>query len=91
MLGIRQSVGRTGICYDCALAESFFAAMKNERGHRTQYPTRERAGPSVTGRSPSLYSRFANARRVLLRDPGAVPRPALCAAIATHARAGEIC
>lgn len=28
---IRQSVGRTGICYDNALAESFFAALKNER------------------------------------------------------------
>jgi transposase InsO family protein len=28
---IRQSVGRTGICYDNAMAESFFAALKNER------------------------------------------------------------
>jgi putative transposase len=42
-LGIRQSVGRTGICYDNALAESFFAALKNERVHRTQYPTRKHA------------------------------------------------
>ncbi|MEY9995882.1 putative transposase [Streptomyces sp. V4I8] len=42
-LGIRQSVGRTGICYDNALAESFFATLKNERVHRTVYPTRERA------------------------------------------------
>jgi transposase InsO family protein len=42
-LDIRQSVGRTGICYDNALAESFFAALKTERVHRTQYPTREHA------------------------------------------------
>src|SRR5206468_1306108 len=42
-LGIRQSVGRTGSCYDNALAESFFAALKNERVHRTQYPTRKHA------------------------------------------------
>jgi putative transposase len=42
-LGIRQSVGRTGICYDNAMAESFFAALKNERVHRTQYPTRKHA------------------------------------------------
>lgn len=42
-LEIRQSVGRTGICYDNALAESFFAALKTERVHRTQYPTREHA------------------------------------------------
>src|SRR4051812_49650363 len=41
--GIRQSVGRTGICYDNAMAESFFAALKNERVNRTQYPTREHA------------------------------------------------
>ena len=42
-LKIRHSVGRTGICYDNAMAESFFAALKNERIHRTQYPTREHA------------------------------------------------
>jgi transposase InsO family protein len=42
-LGIRQSVGRTGICYDNALAESFFAAYKNELAHRTVYPTRAHA------------------------------------------------
>jgi transposase InsO family protein len=40
---LRQSVGRTGICYDNAMAESFFAALKNERTHRTQYPTRAHA------------------------------------------------
>jgi transposase InsO family protein len=40
--GIEQSVGRTGICYDNAMAESFFAALKNERINRTQYPTRKR-------------------------------------------------
>ena len=45
--GIRQSVGRTGICYDNALAESFFAALKNERVNRTQYPTRKRAMQDV--------------------------------------------
>jgi putative transposase len=42
-LDIRHSVGRTGICYDNAMAESFFAALKNERVHRTEYPTREHA------------------------------------------------
>jgi putative transposase len=40
---LRQSVGRTGICYDNAMAESFNAALKNELVHRTQYPTREHA------------------------------------------------
>jgi len=42
-LGLRNSTGRTGICYDNSMAESFFAALKNERVYRTQYPTREHA------------------------------------------------
>ena len=42
-LGIRQSVGRTGICYDNALAESFNGTLKNELVYRTVYPTREKA------------------------------------------------
>jgi putative transposase len=44
---LRHSVGRTGICYDNAMAESFFAALKNERVHRTEYPTREHARRDV--------------------------------------------
>ncbi len=42
-LDLRQSVGRTGICFDNAMAESFFGALKNELVHRTVYPTREHA------------------------------------------------
>ena len=42
-LGIRQSVGRTGSCFDNALAESFNAAVNVERVHRTVYPTRRKA------------------------------------------------
>lgn len=47
-LGVRQSVGRTGICFDNALAESFFGVLKTERVHRTQYPTREHARRDIT-------------------------------------------
>jgi putative transposase len=47
VLGLRQSVGRTGICYDNAMAESFFAALKNERVHRTAYPTRAHARADI--------------------------------------------
>ena len=46
-LGIRQSVGRTGICYDNALAESFNAAVKVERVHRTVYPSRKKAREDI--------------------------------------------
>jgi transposase InsO family protein len=62
-LKVRQSVGRTGICYDNAMAASFFAALKNERVHRTQYPTREH-----THRDVARYIEFRyNSRR---RDSG---------------------
>lgn len=47
-LGVRQSVGRTGICYDNAWAESFNGTLKNERVYRTQYPTREHARVDIT-------------------------------------------
>ena len=43
-LDIRQSVGRTGICYDNAMAESFFATLKTERVHHTS--TRHRNAPA---------------------------------------------
>jgi putative transposase len=46
-LEIRQSVGRTGICYDNAMAESFNAALKVERVHRTAYPTRKKARADI--------------------------------------------
>ena len=46
-LGIRQSVGRTGICFDNSLAESFNAALKVERVHRTAYPTRKKAKEDI--------------------------------------------
>lgn len=46
-LGLRQSVGRTGICYDNSLAESFNAVLKVERVHRTAYPTRKKAKEDI--------------------------------------------
>jgi putative transposase len=46
-LGIRQSVGRTGICFDNSLAESFNAALKVERVHRTAYRTRKKAKEDI--------------------------------------------
>jgi putative transposase len=55
-----QSVGRTGVCYDNAMAESFFAALKNERVHRTRYLTREHARRDVA-RYIELYY---NSRRL---------------------------
>jgi transposase InsO family protein len=56
-LGIRQSVGRTGICFDNALAESFNAAVKVERVHRTIYPTRKKARDDIARYIETRYNR----------------------------------
>jgi transposase InsO family protein len=57
-LGIRQSAGRTGICFDNALAESFNAALKVERVHRTVYPTRKRAREDIAQYIEIRYNRM---------------------------------
>ena len=46
-LGISQSVGRTGICYDNALSESVNASLKVELVHRTVYPTLRHARKDI--------------------------------------------
>jgi putative transposase len=56
-LGIRQSVGRTGTCFDNALAESFNAAVKVERVHRTAYPTRKKARDDIARYIEIRYNR----------------------------------
>ncbi|MGE5255694.1 MAG: IS3 family transposase [Hyphomicrobiales bacterium] len=56
-LGIRQSVGRTGICYDNALAESWNATVKVERVHRTVYPTRKKAMQDIARYIELRYNR----------------------------------
>jgi transposase InsO family protein len=56
-LKMRQSLGRTGCCYDNALAESFFASLKNERVHRTVYPTRKKAKHDIAHYIEIFYNR----------------------------------
>jgi putative transposase len=56
-LGIRQSVGRTGICYDNSMAESFFGTLKNERVHRVVYATRKQAMADIAAYIELRYNR----------------------------------
>ena len=55
-LGMRSSMGRTGVCWDNAMAESFFSALKNERVYRTVYATKERAKRDVIAYIEGFYN-----------------------------------
>jgi putative transposase len=46
-LGMRSSMGRTGVCWDNSMAESFFLILKNEGVHRTVYSTKAQARSDV--------------------------------------------
>jgi transposase InsO family protein len=56
-LDVAPSVGRTGVCWDNALAESFFAALKNELVHRTAFPTRRHARRAIVSYIEGFYNR----------------------------------
>ena len=51
------SMGRTGICWDNAMAESFFAALKNELIYRTAFPTQESARRAIAEYIEVFYIR----------------------------------
>ena len=52
-------MGYTGVCWDNAMAESFFSARKNERAYRTVYVTKKRARRDVI----TYIEGFCNSRR----------------------------
>jgi transposase InsO family protein len=54
---VRTSVGHTGVCWDNAAAESFFAALKNEMYYRHSWPTRTRARFAVAEYIEVFYNR----------------------------------
>jgi putative transposase len=54
---VRTSVGRTGVCWDNAAAESFFAALKNEMYYRHTFTTRARARFAVAQYIEVFYNR----------------------------------
>jgi transposase InsO family protein len=54
---VKPSVGRTGVCWDNSMAESFFGALKNELVYRTAFPTREHARRAVARYIEVFYNR----------------------------------
>ncbi|WP_409467193.1 integrase core domain-containing protein [Streptomyces sp. HC307] len=55
-MSIRLSVGRTGQCWDNALAESFFAALKNELIGTQPWPSRAAARTAIFECIESWYN-----------------------------------
>jgi len=54
---ILASVGRTGVCWDNALAESFFATLKKELVYRTAFPSRKLARRAIARYIETWYNR----------------------------------
>ncbi len=80
-LGMRSSMGRTGVCWDNAAAESFFLALKNERVYRTVYTTKVQAKRDVISYIEGFYNNplppfcfeLSQAKRSPLQLPTSTP------------------
>ncbi len=55
-LGMRSSMGRTGVCWDNSMAKSFFSRLKNERVYRTAYATKSQVRSDVIGYIEGFYN-----------------------------------
>ena len=71
-LGVRRSVGRTGVCWDNSWVESFNGTLKNERVHRTEYPTREHARRDIIAYIELRYNQIRLHSGIDYRTPNEV-------------------
>ena len=55
-LGMRSSMGRTGVFWDNSMAECFFSMLKNERVYRTTYATQSQARSDVIRYIEGFYN-----------------------------------
>ncbi|HEX4015109.1 MAG TPA: IS3 family transposase [Frankiaceae bacterium] len=67
--GLLLSVGRTGVCWDNAMAESFFATLKNELIYRHPWPTQARARAAVIGWIEGRYNRRRRHSAISMMTP----------------------
>ena len=82
-LGMRSSMGRTGVCWDNSMAESFFSALKNERVYRTLYASKSQARSDLIRCIEGLYNSRRRHSALGYRRPNEVhygyQQPALAA------------
>jgi transposase InsO family protein len=67
--GVLQSMGRTGVCWDNALAESFFATYKLELIEPATWPTRARARTATVHWLEAIYNRRRRHSAIDLLSP----------------------
>lgn len=68
-LGMRQSVGRTGICFDNSMAESFFGKLKTERPGIEKFATRAEARREIIRYIEGFYNRRRLHSAIAYRPP----------------------
>ena len=55
--GISRSMGSTGVCWDNAVAETFFATLKKELVYRSSWPTRQGLTSEIFEYIEGFYNR----------------------------------
>ncbi|MFC5096839.1 IS3 family transposase [Amycolatopsis plumensis] len=83
--GVRLSVGRTGQCWDNAVAESFFATIKTELLNRRPWPTKTQAHQAIFSYIEGWYNTRRRHSSLGYRSPTAyeaTARPATTPALA---------
>ncbi len=66
------SMGRTGICWDNAAAESFFASLKNELVYRTVFSSPNKARTAIAENIEVFYNRQRLHSTLAYRTPDQV-------------------
>ncbi|NYI42822.1 transposase InsO family protein [Demequina lutea] len=82
-LSMRSSMGRTGVCWNNSMAESFFSMLKNERVYRTVYTTKTQEKRDVIAYIEGFYNSRRRHSALDYRKPNEVhysyQQPALAA------------
>ena len=68
-LGVVQSMGRTGVCFDNAAAESFFSTLKRELVHRYHWDTAQELHQGLFQWIESWYNRRRRHTTIGMKTP----------------------